>query len=237
LPRIESPFDFGCVRVGTRPVVDAEPMAKQRLDERALPSDLSADAIMAEAERRLQSPRSGKANVPADWPPQNPRRQQYSIEDTASRSRMQDYKQIFPDNASLARAGRQFTVGNIGNNGRIYLRYVCKTKLSTRDMLTLHITADQLYVLASNARELPRLLSPSRLPLLPVPSRRSKISGQPVRSIAILYSQALPPRPRTQRKQPNDRSMMQKALLCIRPQDQLIVFEPTLFQLSMIHPA
>ena len=105
-------------------------MAKQRLDERALPSDLSADAIMAEAERRLQSPLGGNASVPADWPPQNPRRQlsnrlaKNGIEDTAARSRMPDYKQFFPDNASLARAGRQFTVGNIGNNGRIYLRYV-----------------------------------------------------------------------------------------------------------------
>jgi hypothetical protein len=33
-------------------------------------------------------------------------------------------KRISPDGASLGRAGhgRQFTVGNIGNNGRIYLR-------------------------------------------------------------------------------------------------------------------
>lgn len=125
-------------------------MANQRLDEPALLSDLSAEAIMAEAELRLQSPGGGNTNVSADWPPQYPQRQasnrqaKNSFEDAAARIRMQDSKQIFPDNASLARAGRQFTVGNIGNNGRIYLRYdvssipgqcghslyCCRTKLS-----------------------------------------------------------------------------------------------------------
>lgn len=31
---------------------------------------------------------------------------------------------ITPDGGSAGREGRQFTVGNVGNNGRIYLRYV-----------------------------------------------------------------------------------------------------------------
>lgn len=33
---------------------------------------------------------------------------------------------ITPDGGSAGREGRQFTVSNVGNNGRIYLRYVCK---------------------------------------------------------------------------------------------------------------
>ena len=85
---------------------------------------------MAEVEQRLQNPQSpqspgsGNASVPADWQRRPSNRQaKISFEDTASRSRMRDSKQIYPDNASLVRAGRQFTVGNIGNNGRIYLRY------------------------------------------------------------------------------------------------------------------
>lgn len=32
---------------------------------------------------------------------------------------------IAPDGNSAGREGRQFTVANVGNNGRIYLRYVC----------------------------------------------------------------------------------------------------------------
>lgn len=31
---------------------------------------------------------------------------------------------ITPDGGSAGREGRQFTVSNVGNNGRIYLRYV-----------------------------------------------------------------------------------------------------------------
>lgn len=31
---------------------------------------------------------------------------------------------ITPDGGSAGREGRQFTVANVGNNGRIYLRYV-----------------------------------------------------------------------------------------------------------------
>jgi hypothetical protein len=33
--------------------------------------------------------------------------------------------EIAPDGSSAGREGRQFTVANVGNNGRIYLRYVC----------------------------------------------------------------------------------------------------------------
>lgn len=33
---------------------------------------------------------------------------------------------IVPDGGSAGREGRQFTVGNVGNNGRIYLRYVTR---------------------------------------------------------------------------------------------------------------
>ena|ERR1700760_2873257 len=36
--------------------------------------------------------------------------------------RLRHPQRISPEGASLARSGRQFTVGNIGNNGRIYLR-------------------------------------------------------------------------------------------------------------------
>lgn len=32
---------------------------------------------------------------------------------------------ITPDGGSAGREGRQFAVSNVGNNGRIYLRYVC----------------------------------------------------------------------------------------------------------------
>lgn len=32
---------------------------------------------------------------------------------------------ITPDGGSAGREGRQFAVWNVGNNGRIYLRYVC----------------------------------------------------------------------------------------------------------------
>ena len=131
-------------------------MAQQRLDVRAPASDLSAEGIMAEAEQRLQSPQSpgsGKASVPADWQRRPSNHQaKSSFEDTASRTRMRDSKQIYPDNASLARAGRQFTVGNIGNNGRIYLRYEASPIL--RQTLLLTITADQLYVRALNAQDL-----------------------------------------------------------------------------------
>jgi hypothetical protein len=33
---------------------------------------------------------------------------------------------VAPDGGSAGREGRQFTVGNVGNNGRIYLRYVSR---------------------------------------------------------------------------------------------------------------
>lgn len=36
-----------------------------------------------------------------------------------------DRWELVPDGASAGREGRQFTVANVGNNGRIYLRYVC----------------------------------------------------------------------------------------------------------------
>jgi len=37
----------------------------------------------------------------------------------------EDKWDIAPDGTSAGREGRQFTVWNVGNNGRIYLRYVC----------------------------------------------------------------------------------------------------------------
>lgn len=36
---------------------------------------------------------------------------------------------ITPDGASGGREGRQFTVGNVGNNGIIYLRYVSSDEI------------------------------------------------------------------------------------------------------------
>lgn len=171
---------------------------------------------MAEAEQRLQSSRSGKAAVPADWSPQSPQRRpsnrqaKNSFEDAASRSWMRDSKQIFPDNASLARAGRQFTVGNIGNNGRIYLRYDASFPFSEQcgpqpllfvglnyrrvTMLTIRITVDQLYVRVLNARDLHRLHSPSRLEKSPTQSRISKIDRKRLQLVVILLARALPPR-------------------------------------------
>lgn len=46
-----------------------------------------------------------------------------SVEDLAAKTRSHDEKRTSPDSGSMGREGRQFTVGNIGNNGRIYLRY------------------------------------------------------------------------------------------------------------------
>jgi hypothetical protein len=53
------------------------------------------------------------------------RRAKDSVEDlAAARARAElEEKRTSPDGGSLGREGRQFTVGSIGNNGRIYLRY------------------------------------------------------------------------------------------------------------------
>lgn len=44
----------------------------------------------------------------------------------------EDKWDIAPDGTSAGREGRQFTVWNVGNNGRIYLRYVCCLLLGSR---------------------------------------------------------------------------------------------------------
>lgn len=38
--------------------------------------------------------------------------------------------EVAPDGGSAGREGRQFTVSNVGNNGRIYLRYVLKLRIT-----------------------------------------------------------------------------------------------------------
>lgn len=43
---------------------------------------------------------------------------------TRADSSADDKFEIAPDGASAGRDGRQFTVANVGNNGRIYLRWV-----------------------------------------------------------------------------------------------------------------
>ena len=47
-----------------------------------------------------------------------------STEVLRERSRQTSNGNITPDGGSGGREGRQFTVGNVGNNGMIYLRYV-----------------------------------------------------------------------------------------------------------------
>lgn len=44
---------------------------------------------------------------------------------------------IAPDGASAGREGRQFAVANVGNNGRIYLRYVVSSLRDARGRVSL----------------------------------------------------------------------------------------------------
>lgn len=47
--------------------------------------------------------------------------------------------EVAPDGGSAGREGRQFTVANVGNNGKIYLRYVTLPETDTWDLrLGLH---------------------------------------------------------------------------------------------------
>ena len=52
------------------------------------------------------------------------RRVKNSKEMMRQRSMNRDNQEVAPDGTSGGREGRQFTVANVGNNGRIYLRYV-----------------------------------------------------------------------------------------------------------------
>lgn len=47
-----------------------------------------------------------------------------SHEEKKQREAETDRWDIAPDGSSAGREGRQFAVSNVGNNGRIYLRYV-----------------------------------------------------------------------------------------------------------------
>lgn len=48
------------------------------------------------------------------------------------RSANRGHKDVAPDGTSGGREGRQFTVANVGNNGRIYLRYDCITNMTAQ---------------------------------------------------------------------------------------------------------
>lgn len=50
-------------------------------------------------------------------------RKENSVTRRAKREAEDGKHDITPDGGSAAREGRQFTVANVGNNGRIYLRY------------------------------------------------------------------------------------------------------------------
>lgn len=69
-------------------------------------------------------------NVPSpNTKPLLPVLERKSQEEKATARRIKNYSDaersdITPDGSSAGREGRQFTVGNVGNNGRIYLRYV-----------------------------------------------------------------------------------------------------------------
>lgn len=88
------------------------------------------DAMLADAQHHASlAEREVTAKDAADAGASKPRRQRSirlakdSVEDLAARTRSQESKRISPDSGSLGRGGRHFTVGNVGNNGRIYLRY------------------------------------------------------------------------------------------------------------------
>lgn len=96
-------------------------MADQPLDEPGLP--------LAEAQRGPSLVEQSQRELRDAALSSKPRRQRSirqakdSVEDLAARARSQEEMRMSPDSGSLGRGGRQFTVGNIGNNGRIYLRY------------------------------------------------------------------------------------------------------------------
>ena len=96
---------------GTKLTVDAMlgSLAAQQPPSRDLKQNINSptDPVLASSPRRQRSIRRTKG----------------SVEDLASRAKSQESKRISPDTGSLGRGGRQFTVGNVGNNGRIYLRY------------------------------------------------------------------------------------------------------------------
>jgi hypothetical protein len=50
------------------------------------------------------------------------RKQEYNVVSRGARSGGEHMVDITPDGGSAGREGRQFTVANVGNNGRIYLR-------------------------------------------------------------------------------------------------------------------
>jgi hypothetical protein len=50
-------------------------------------------------------------------------RKENSVNRRAKREAEEVKSDIAPDGGSAGREGRQFTVANVGNNGRIYLRY------------------------------------------------------------------------------------------------------------------
>lgn len=53
------------------------------------------------------------------------RRVKNSTEVLRQRSATRGNQELASDGAAGGREGRQFTVANVGNNGRIYLRYAC----------------------------------------------------------------------------------------------------------------
>jgi hypothetical protein len=68
--------------------------------------------------------------------PLRPLAERKSQEESAASRRAKDHDrperaEIVSDGASSGREGRHFTVSNVGNNGRIYLRYCCLVKTLT----------------------------------------------------------------------------------------------------------
>ena len=69
--------------------------------------------------------RKPSEKIPARGRPNSLRHAKNSKEVLRQRSANRGNKDAAPDGTSGGREGRQFTVANVGNNGRIYLRYDC----------------------------------------------------------------------------------------------------------------
>lgn len=76
-----------------------------------------------------------RSRVAGNRPPAMMRKRQMQDglhEDNKVKKEAADMKfDITPDGGSAGREGRQFTVANVGNNGRIYLRYELRIMTST----------------------------------------------------------------------------------------------------------
>lgn len=103
---------------GKRP---APPAAAKRPPDRSAPTP-APTRPPARTARDNPTTRSTKPVVPAGE--RTSQGQVHGLTRARSASEAERWN-ITPDGGSAGREGRQFTVSNVGNNGRIYLRYVC----------------------------------------------------------------------------------------------------------------